>query len=108
MVNIGSHSFLTCLHLLQLAVLLHQIVYHLVQVQRLHDLHLPSHAFQMIQSLHFGGFELDQLMLFNLLNLHLVFELVKYLVLGRYFLLCSLELLLEDLLSFLSFSKLFP
>ena len=62
----------------------------------------------MIQSLDFGRLELDQLVLLDLLELHLVPQPVEHLVLRSDLILDLHKLLLEYLLTLLSFGELLP
>ena len=62
----------------------------------------------MIQTLDLRCLELDQLVFFYLLKLHLVPESIKHFVLGCYLVLDLHKLLLEDLLALFSFGELFP
>ena len=62
----------------------------------------------MIQAFNFGSLELDKFVLFDLLELHFILQPVKYLVLSGDFVLDLCKLLLEDLLTLLRLSKLFP
>ena len=92
----------------QLAILVGQGLNDFINVEVLHELHLASHALQMVQPLNLLVLELDQLVLFDLLELHLVPESVEYLVLRSDFVLNLLELLLEDLFTLLSLGELLP
>ena len=62
----------------------------------------------MVQSLDLGRLELDQLVLLDLFELHLVPQPVENLILRRYLVLDLHKLLLEYFLTLLSFSQLFP
>ena len=62
----------------------------------------------MIQSLDFGRLELDELVLLDLLELHLVPQPVEHLVLRSDLILDLHKLLLEDLFTLLSFGELLP
>jgi len=55
----------------------------------------------MVKTFDFGGLELDEFVLFNLLQFELVFEAFDDFVLHGHLVLYFLELLLQDLLSLL-------
>ena len=92
----------------QLLVLVTQCLDDFIKIDALHELHLSSHALQMIQSLDFSRLELDQLVLLDLLELHLVPQPVEHLVLRSDLILDLHKLLLEYLLTLLSFGELLP
>ena len=93
---------------LQLLILVAKRLDYLIQINALHKFHLSGHAFQMVQSLDLGRLELDQLVLLDLFELHLVPQPVENLILRRYLVLDLHKLLLEYFLTLLSFSQLFP
>ena len=80
----------------------------LVQVNALQQLHLTGHALQVIQALHLCRLELNQFVLFDLLQFHLVPEALQDLILGRVLVLDFHKLLLKDLLTLLSLCQLLP
>jgi hypothetical protein len=62
----------------------------------------------VIKALDFGGLKLDEFVLFDLLQLELVFESLDDFVLHGYLVLYFLELLLQDLLPLLRLCQLLP
>ena len=80
----------------------------LVEVYSLKNLKLSGHLLEMVKTFDFGGLELDKFVLFNLLQLELVFEAFDDFVLHGHLVLYFLELLLQDLLPLLRLSQLLP
>jgi hypothetical protein len=70
----------------------------LVQVDSLQNLKLTGHLLEVVKTFDFGGLELNEFVLFNLLQLELIFEAFDDFVLHGHLVLYFLELLLQDLL----------
>lgn len=83
-----------CLQLLQQSLFLAHTTQYFVQIDRLHQLHLLRHIFELVQSLEFCLLEIHKLMFFKLLILQFVLYALQYFVLACNVLLGALKLLL--------------